>query len=312
MRVLGSSEVIAALDFSGLIEALRRMLRGRERVNLREQQTAIAVPGAGQGALTIATAWQAGRRIGVELSTDFPGPAASDDSERHGAYLLLDGRRGETLAFLDGPALTARRIAATSALAASYLARGECERLLLIGAGRLAPHLLEAHASARPIRNVLVWDADFDRAAALARRLTRRTLKVAATADLEGAVRGAHIVCCTGDMGGPVLRGEWLPQGAHVDLVLGTAAESAAADDDTLDRCRCYVDRLEATGADTAPVLAGATGNAIVPIAGDLQELAQGRCAGRSFSNQITLFRSTGLTHLDLAAADYALDNVLN
>jgi ornithine cyclodeaminase len=307
MRILGSSEVVAALDFPGLIEALRRTLRARDTVVTRQQDIAIAVPGAADGKLLLSAAWRAGQHLGVEVATDFPQPAA-----HHGAYLLLDGRSGETLAFLDGPALFARRIAATSALAASYLARADCERLLLVGAGALASHLLEAHASARPIRNALVWDPDFDRAAALARRLTRRTLKVAATSDLEGAVGGAHIICCTDARGEPVLRGYWLPQGAHVDLVLGAAPGTSTADDETLDRCRCYVDKLAGAPADAAaPTMRGEDGT-IVPIAGDLVELVQGRCAGRSFNNQITLFKSAGLAFLDLAAADYALDNVVN
>ena len=67
MRVLGSSEVIAALDFSGLIEALRRMLRARDRINTRQQQTAIPVPGARDGSLLVSTVWQAGRDLGIEL-----------------------------------------------------------------------------------------------------------------------------------------------------------------------------------------------------------------------------------------------------
>ena len=87
---------------------------------------------------------------------------------------------GRTLALIDGPALTLRRTAAASALAASYLARADCERLLMVGTGALASHLIEAHASVRPIHNVLVWGRNPEKAAKLAQRLTRRTLRVAA------------------------------------------------------------------------------------------------------------------------------------
>ncbi|HUN51154.1 MAG TPA: hypothetical protein VMU42_08550 [Candidatus Sulfotelmatobacter sp.] len=313
MRVLGASEVIAALDFPGLIEALRRSLRAREPIGNWQQRTALPAAGGEAGALQISAAWQAGRHFGVELATDFPAPAMASGTVHHGAYLLLDRRNGERRAVLDGAALTLRRLAATSALAAAYLARADCERLLLIGATELASHLLEAHAAARPIRNVLVWDRDVALAAGLARRLTRRTLKVAPTEDLEGAVRGAHIVCCTGDLGEPVLRGHWLPQGAHVDLVLGAGADALAADDATLDRSRCYVDRLAPASTErNTPVSIVTRDGTLVPVAGDLAELVHGRVAGRSFTNQITLFRSTGLGFLDLAAAEQAFDNIVN
>ena len=194
MRILGPSEVVAALDFTGLIEALRQMFRsGGCEVPLRHHHT-IAMPGGGpDGTLLLMPAWQAGQRIGIKLVTVFPGNAAASLPSVMGAYLLLDGKTGEPVALLDGPALTARRTAAASALAARYLARPDCERLLVVGTGALAPHLVEAHAAVRPIRNVLIWGRDKVKAAALAQRLDRRTLKVAATERPRG--RGARRAC---------------------------------------------------------------------------------------------------------------------
>src|SRR5579885_3366394 len=219
MRVLGPSEVVAALDLPALVEALRQMFRGGDVVAPQRQRHAIEVPGAREGSLLVMPVWQTGRHLGIKLLTVFPDNAARNDPSIMGEYLLMDARTGRPLALLDAPALTARRTAAASALAASYLARPDCERLLMVGAGTLASHLVEAHASVRPIRNVLVWSRNPDKAARLAQRLDRRSLKVAATQDLEGDVRGAHIVSCATLSKEPLIRGDWLPLGVHLDLV---------------------------------------------------------------------------------------------
>jgi alanine dehydrogenase len=314
MRVLGPDEVTAALDFPGLIEALRGMLRGRDVVTAPRRRYTIAVPAAGDGLLVVAPAWQEGRHLGIELTTVFPDDAPREGDAHPGSYLLLDGRTGRPLALLDAPALSARRTAATSALAATYLARSGCERLLMIGTGPLVSHLIEAHASVRPIRTVLVWDRDVDKAVHLAQRLTRRTLTVAATDNLQRALAGAHVICCALAARQPVLRGHWLPLGAHIDLVLGEDAEGRATDAATLRRASVFLDAREpafATVADRAvPVAADVM--AADHVMGDLSELARGSRVGRRFADEITLFRSRGLSFLDLAAATLALANSVN
>ena len=314
MRVLGSSEVTAALDFASLIEALRQMFRGGDVVTPPRHRHVIEVPGARDGSLLIMPAWQAGRHLGIKLLTIFPDNPAKHDPSLMGEYLLLDARSGKPLALLDGPALTARRTAAASALAASYLARPDCERLLMIGTGRLASHLIEAHASVRPIRNVLVWGRDRNKAARLAQRMTRRTLKVAATDDLQRAVNGAHVICCATLATEPLLFGHWLPLGVHIDLVGAFTPQMREADDETLRRARIFVDTREGALGEAGEIIHAIEAGAMTEdeIAGDLYELTRGSRAGRRFHDQITLFKSVGAALEDLAAAKLALDNVVN
>jgi ornithine cyclodeaminase len=228
-----------------------------------------------------------------------------------GTYLLLDGRSGEPLALMDGPALTARRTAAASALAASYLARPDCERLLMVGTGALAPHLVEAHASVRPIRNVLVWGRDPVKAERLAQRLNRRTLKVAATDDLQAAVRGAHVICCATLATEPLLRGHWLPLGVHVDLVGGFTPEMREADDEVIRRARVFVDTRDGAMTEAGDIVQPLRSGLLQEsdIAGDLFDLARGARAGRRYHDQITLFKSVGAALEDLAAAQLALEH---
>ena len=311
MRILGYSEVVAALDFPSLIESLRQMFRAGADAPVRHQHR-VPVPGGEGGTMLLMPAWQAGRHIGVKVLTIFPDNAALDKPSLMGSYLLLDGRTGEPLMVMDGPGLTARRTAAASALAASYLARPDCERLLMVGTGALAPHLIEAHASVRPIVSVLIWGRDHEKAQKLAYRLTRRSLKVAATTDLANAVRGAHIVCCATPSQAPLIQGHWLPLGVHLDLVGGFRPDMREADDDCIRRARVFVDTragaLEEAGDIVQPLQSGALRED--DIAGDLFDLARGSRAGRRYHDQITLFKSVGTAIEDLAAARLALDNV--
>lgn len=311
MRVLGYSETVAALDFPSLVEALRQMFRAGAEAPVRHHH-AIPVPGGRDGTLLLMPAWQQGRHIGVKLATIFPDNAQHDKPSLMGTYLLLDGKTGEPLAMMDAPGLTARRTAAASALAASYLARPDCERLLMVGTGALASHLIEAHASVRPIVNVLVWGRNPEKAAKLAHRMTRRTLKVASTTDLANAVRGAHIICCATLSEEPLIEGHWLPLGVHLDLVGGFRPEMREADDDCIRRARVFVDTREGALKEAGDILQPLRSGILheEDIAGDLFDLTRGGRGGRRFHDQITLFKSVGTAIEDLAAARLALDNL--
>jgi alanine dehydrogenase len=180
----------------------------------------------------------------------------------------------------------------------------------MVGTGALAPHLVEAHASVRPIRNVLIWGRDPDKASRLAQRLDRKTLKVAATADLEAAVRGAHVISCATLSHEPLVHGAWLPLGVHLDLVGGFTPDRREADDEAVRRARIFVDTREGAGKEAGdivqPLRAGIIGED--DIAGDLFELTRGTRAGRRYHDQITLFKSVGTALEDLAAAQLAFE----
>jgi ornithine cyclodeaminase len=314
MRVLGYDETIAALEFPPLVEALRQAFRKGGVETPAAELHRIPVPNEPAGSLILLAAAQPGKQFGVKLVTAFPGNAARNKPVRMGSYLLCDGMTGEHLALFDGPALTARRTAAASALAASYLARADSERMLMIGTGALASHMVAAHASVRPIHNVLVWGRDPDKATRLAKRLDRRNLKVEATADLEKAVRGAHVICCATSSHEPILKGAWLPEGVHIDLVGGRSPQMREADDEVMTKARIFVDTREAAESQAGDIVAPMESGVITSfdIAGDLFELTRGDRAGRRFNTQITLFKSVGHSLEDLAGAQVALDNVLN
>ena len=309
MRIIGAGDVEAALDYPVLVERLRQMFRSGCAVPLRHHHT-IPTQGLSDATLLIMPAWQEGGHIGVKLVTVFPDNAEAGLPSVMGAYLLLDGKTGKPLALIDGPSLTLRRTAAASALAARYLAREDCERLLMVGTGALAPHLILAHAAVRPICNVLVWGRNPDKAEKIAKRLDRPDFRVAATTDLEGAARGADIISCATMSRDPLVAGDWLQPGSHLDLVGGFTPEMRETDDAAISRARVFVDTREGALNEAGDIVQPIRSGIIAEddIAGDLFELTRGKRAGRRFYDQITLFKSVGTALEDLAAAKLAVE----
>jgi ornithine cyclodeaminase/alanine dehydrogenase-like protein (mu-crystallin family) len=319
MRIIPASDIFDALDFPSLIEALRAAFRSGVVSPLRHRLR-IALPDQPDADLQIAPAWSDFTRqghsergyVGVRIGCIFPGNVERGRATGSGAYLLMSGRTGEPLAFIDGQALTAWQTAATSALASSYLSRPDAERLLMVGAGSLAPRLVEAHAAVRPIREVLVWNRTGEQAERLAKGLTARDLQISATRDLEGAVRGADIISCATLSAEPLIEGVWLQAGTHLDLVGSYRPDMREADDECIRRARLFVDDRETALTDAGdlviPMAAGLIGEA--DIAADLSELSQGGKAGRRFHDQITLFKSTGTGLADFAAAAHVFARI--
>lgn len=252
-------------------------------------------------------AWAFNRCFGIKIANVFPGNAARNLASVQGAYLLFDGETGETLCGMDGAMLTLRKTAANSAAAADWLARRDAAVLCMVGAGALAPHLVEAHCSIRPIRKVLWWNrsrAALTHAIELQRALLPE-VEFLAVEDLAGAVAEADIVSCATMAADPVVRGPWLKAGAHLDLVGGYRSDMREADDECLRRAaRRYVDArfttIEVAGDLARPIAAGLLDPSSVI---DMQQVARGEKPKRLFDDEITWFKSGGGGHEDLATA---------
>ena len=312
MRIIPAADIADVLTFPELIESLRSAFRAGAVTPVRHHHT-IALPDQSDATLLLMPSWtdfvaqgHSDRGyIGVKIVSVFPDNASRDRATVSGVYLLMSGSSGEPLALIDGKSLTLWRTAAASALAASYLARQDAHRLLMVGAGALAPYLIDAHAAVRPLREVLVWNRTADAAGRLAARMAGRKFSIAATADLESAVRGADIVSCATLSCEPLIRGDWLPGGVHLDLVGGFRPDMREADDTAIRRARLFVDTREGALAEAGdlvqPLQSGLIGKD--DIAADLFDLTRGERAGRRYHDQITLFKSVGTALEDLAAA---------
>ena len=309
MRILSAADVEAALDWDSLIERLRQAFRRGAEVPVRHHHE-IANPGGPEGTLLLMPAWQSGRHIGVKVVTIFPDNGEQGLPSVMAAYLLLDGKTGSPIALIDGPTLTLKRTAAASALASGYLSRPDCERLLMVGTGALAPYLVSAHAAVRPICNVLIWGRAPDKAAKLAKRLDRADFRVAATEDLEAAAQGADIISCATLSRDPLVRGDWLRPGQHLDLVGAFRPDMRESDDQAIRRARVFVDTRDGATKDAGDIVQPIESGVLDPadVAGDLFDLTRGARAGRRYYDQITLFKSVGTALEDLAAAELAAE----
>lgn len=310
MRILDGPHIDKILDTSELMERIAAMFRAGTAAAPLRHHHAIA---DGMGTLLLMPAWNS-RIIGVKITTVVPGNAARGLTSVYATYLLLDGATGQPLATLEGRTLTLRRTAATSALASRWLSRPDSARLLLMGAGDLAPHLARAHALVRPIREIAVWNRTPARAKALAKslssELTAKGVAVRATADLEGAVADADIISAATLATEPILKGAWLRPGQHLDLVGSFRPHMREADDETLRRASLYCDtRSGATkesGDFAGPIERGVI--ALADIRGDLFDLARIERPARTGAGEITLFKSVGHAFEDLATATLAFE----
>ena len=225
MQVISADDLARIFTFPRLIEALRQAFRSPIAVPARHHHADRSARRARCDAASDAGVDRRGDDargyLGVKIVSVYPGNAARSLPSIFGTYLLMDGATGAPLAAIDGQALTLWRTAAASALAASYLAREDASRLVMVGAGALAPYLIRAHASVRPIADVQIWNRHADRAEQSPRLSPAPRYTVRATTDLEAAVRNADIVSCATLSSEPLVRGAWLKPGAHLDLVGG-------------------------------------------------------------------------------------------
>ena len=276
------------------------------------QQYDIPITGEPDQNLLLMPAWQAGRYVGVKIVTVTPGNGRRGLPAVMGAYLLIDGRNGSPSALIDGPMLTLRRTAAASALASAYLSRPDSARLLMVGTGALAPHLIAAHAAVRPLREVLIWGRTPAKARRLAKSVKLKRIRLEATEDLEGAVRGADIVSCATLSSEPLIQGAWLSHGLHLDLVGAFRPDMRETDTEVFRRARVFVDTREGALVEGGDLVQAIAAGALNPsdVAADLFELTRGQKAGRRFYDQITLFKSTGSALEDLAAAQLTVERI--
>jgi ornithine cyclodeaminase len=307
MQVIDAQAIDDRLDFPVLIEALAAAFRGGVTAPQRVHY-AIERDGVAAAAHLVMPAWttgayRGGAYLGTKIVSVFPDNASRGLPAVHGVYVLQSGETGEPVAALDGTRLTLWRTAAASALAARFLARRDARRLLMVGAGALAPFLIKAHRAVRSIDEVIIWNHRRAGAERLAQALAGEGPNVAVADDLEEAARRADVISCATLSTAPLIKGEWLAQGQHVDLVGAFNLKMREVDDQALRRARVFIDAEAALheGGDVAVAIASGAIDKSHVIA-DLAALCGG-AKGREKDEEITLFKSAGAAIEDLAAA---------
>jgi ornithine cyclodeaminase len=301
MKIFDAVQTAAALPFDRLIPALREAFVSHAEVPLRHRHD-IAQPDGVTASLLLMPAWRTTGLMGVKVVSVFPGNGARGLPSVSASYLLCDGATGQHLALIDGSEITRRRTAAASALAGSFLAREDASSLLIVGSGHVAGLMAEAYRVVRPIERVRVWNIRSAGAERLAARLGADVVS-----DLAAAVADADIVSCATLAREPLVRGEWLRPGTHLDLIGGFTPAMREADDVSVQRSRVFIDTdaaLAEAGDLIDPIAHGVLRRE--DIAGSLFTLCRGEIPGRHDASEITLFKSVGSALEDLAAAGLA------
>jgi ornithine cyclodeaminase len=310
MRWISAERIDQLLDFPSLAAALEQAhRRGMDAMgDLLLSQTGSGVP---DRHFLLRAAWKSELGIGAKLATVFPGNNHRVLPSVQAVYALFDAADGRPLACLDGTALTHWKTAADSALGAKLLARRDSRTLLMVGAGAMAPYLVHAHFDLCPaLAEVQVWNRSLHRAVRLADSLISLGRPARVAPDLKVAVGEADIVCCATMATAPLIQGQWLRPGTHLDLVGAYTPEMREADDEAVRRASLFVDSRE-TAVHSIGELAIPLREGVIAedrVLADLFDLCQGRHPGRQSADEITLFKNGGGGHLDLMTARFVLD----
>ncbi len=306
MRIIAAKEMDHLLSMPKLIDAIDQGFRGGMTVPARHHHT-LSFPGMTPATLLIMPAWSGGseRYLGIKLVNVFPDNGAKNLPSVLGAYVLMSAETGAPLCVMDGTRLTVWKTAAASALASRYLSRPDSRRLVMVGAGALAPFLIRAHRAARPIEHVSLWNRGRARAVSVVQALKAEGIQVQIVDDLEAAVRKADIVSCATLSTEPLVKGAWLKPGAHLDLVGAFTPAMRESDDEAVLRSRLFCDTREGSlkeGGDfVQPIKAGIIQESQVEA--EFLDLSNGRVVIDRKADDITLFKSTGSAGMDLSTA---------
>lgn len=310
MKIIDAETTRRVLDFPGLMDAIAEQFRTGAELPLRHHHN-MEKDGEDDATILIMPAWEQDGFLGIKLVTVIPGNLDRGLPSVMASYALNSAVTGEPLAMIDGPELTARRTAAASGLAARFLAREDASRLLMVGTGVMAPNLIRAHAAARPIRDVVIWGRNPDNAEKLASELADDGFSsVTVTESVEASAPNVDVITCATLSTEPLVRGEWLQPGQHVDLVGAFKPDMRETDDTCMSRSRVFVDTYDGATSEGGDVVQAIASGAMTEadIQADLFELCRGEKPGRGGTEEITLFKSAGTAIEDLAAAKLAFE----
>jgi ornithine cyclodeaminase/alanine dehydrogenase-like protein (mu-crystallin family) len=286
--ILDEVAVRKFLHMPALIPAMERALRALSAGEV-VQPMRVMMPVAEHGGFLGSMPAYAGGQLGAKLVTFFPDNQGVPT--HHALVLLFRPATGEPLVVMDGRLITEMRTGAVSAAATRSLSRPDSSILAILGSGVQARSHLEALRLVRPFREIRVWSPR--NAAAFAERFEVRLARSA-----EDAVRGADVVVVATTSRTPVLSGEWLSPGVHVNAVGAPRPGWRELDDNVLRRAKLYVESREAASRESGDVIAAGD------IFAELGEVIGGARPGRQSAEEITLFKSVGVAVEDIASAE--------
>ncbi len=257
--------------------------------------------------LLLMPAFNPGKDLGVKIATVSPNNGQYHLPAIQGMYVYLDGHKGFVKAILEAKSLTAKRTAAASALASTYLSKKTASSMLMIGTGALATNLIKAHSSVRPIDTVYVWGRHPEKAQKICDSLKNEKFTCIAINKIEDKISEVDIISSATLSSTPMVFGKWLKKGQHVDLVGAYKKDMREADDEAIIKSSVFIDTyqggLKESGDIVIPLSTGVLSKETIKA--DLFELCSHIKIGRVSDSEITLFKSVGHALEDLVAAAY-------
>jgi ornithine cyclodeaminase len=256
----------------------------------------------GKDTLLNRAAWIDGLGQLVKCATIFPGNAAANLPSVNGSVTLYSDTTGEPMALVDFHLVTKWKTAGDSLLSAKLLARPDSRKILLVGAGTVAHSMVQAYSSIFPDAEFTVWN----RTPATAKAMEGP--RITAVQDLQSAVANADIICTATMATQPLIKGEWLQPGQHLDLIGAYTPAMREVDDEAIRRARVFVDARATTVHHIGELIAPLASGALLEtdIQADFYDIGSGAYARRS-TEEITIAKNGGGAHLDLMTASYIL-----
>ena len=252
--------------------------------------------------------------MGLKAISVFPGNHTTDYDSHQGTVMLFETKNGRLLAMMDAGNITAIRTAAVSGVATRLLARDNAAVLAILGSGVQAKTHLEAMQVARNISGVRVWSQHFEHALKFADQASAaHSIPIKAFETVKEAVNEADIICTVTSASEPILEGDWISPGTHINAVGSSVAFARELDTAAVVKSKLFVDRKESTLNEAGDFLFPKKEGAVDDghILGEIGDILLGRIGGRTSSQEITLFKSLGLAVEDVASAHYIYQKLL-
>jgi len=308
--LLNAAEVNQLLTMNVCIELMAEALADLSSGNLVQPLRMVLRPPDARGVLAMMPAYRRGEgsAYGLKAICFFHGNPAFGKDAHQGCVLLSSGETGELLAIINASAITALRTAAVSAVATKLLSRNDASELTIIGSGVQARTHLVALSQVRSIRRARVVSRNPEHPKQLAKEMrTTLPFPIEPVGSIEEALKDAELIVTATSSRQPVLRREWISDGAHINAIGTYSPEAREIDSATMVASRFFVDRRESALNEAGDYLLPLKEGLIGPndIIAEVGEVLLGQKRGRTSADDITLFKSLGLAVEDMACAEY-------
>lgn len=245
------------------------------------------------------------KQVTVKFITQREGRPIPGIPAIHGIILVIDSVSGEIMAIMDGEYVTALRTGAASGLATRLFARENAHTMALFGCGAQGKTQVEAIMCERPVKKILVFDKDRDRASRFIEELQGETAAEMVLCEDTSILKEADIICTATNATEPVFRREEVKKGVHINAIGSFQPHMQEIDPWLIHDARVFLDQTEACLKESGDLIKSIQEGIISEshIAGEIGDFLLNRITGRESEDQITLFKSVGVAIQDYVVA---------